>query len=298
MTNSSSFALELARRTMRAAGGTTVPEVPKVPGVPGVDGKEQQTLIAVSPIGPVEIDPLTGKPKTADGTAAPVGPSANPMVAAAMEMVGSGGGGDGGSNFGGSDSSGSAGDVNGSGYGGGSGDAPGNTGGSPAGDGTGVMARGGMAKNGKTKRVMPHVGAIHSHVAGRTDHLPMHVKSGSYVVPADIISAMGEGNTMAGFKTAKILFGGNPYKGGNVYEQGKSPYNAQLPGKAEGGEVSDGNLVPIIAAGGEYVIPPEAVVQLGKGDLDHGHQILDSFVKKMRAKTIKTLSKLPGPKKD
>ena len=48
--------------------------------------------------------------------------------------------------------------------------------------------------------IKPHIGPIHSAVAGRTDHLPMHVPSGSYVIPADIISAMGEGNTMAGFK--------------------------------------------------------------------------------------------------
>ena len=38
--------------------------------------------------------------------------------------------------------------------------------------------------------IIPHVGPIQSHVAGRTDHLPMHVKSGSYVIPADIISSM------------------------------------------------------------------------------------------------------------
>jgi hypothetical protein len=56
--------------------------------------------------------------------------------------------------------------------------------------------------------------------------------------------------------------------------------------------------VPIVAAGGEYVIAPEDVVDLGGGDLDHGHQVLDSFVKKMRAKTVETLRKLPGPKKD
>jgi hypothetical protein len=56
--------------------------------------------------------------------------------------------------------------------------------------------------------------------------------------------------------------------------------------------------VPIVAAGGEYVIPPEDVVHIGGGDLDHGHKVLDAFVKKMRQKTIKTLQSLPGPKKD
>jgi hypothetical protein len=145
-----------------------------------------------------------------------------------------------------------------------------------------------------------HEGPIHSNVAGRTDHLPMHVKSGSYVIPADIISAMGEGNSMAGFKVANSIFK-QPFYGtsgpgaGMPYGASPMPYGASMPHKAEGGEV---DTVPIVAAGGEYVIPPEDVVRLGAGDLDHGHSILDEFVKKYRTKTIKTLQKLPGPKKD
>lgn len=147
-------------------------------------------------------------------------------------------------------------------------------------------------------RVKPHVGPIQSHVAGRTDHLPMHVKSGSYVIPADIISAMGEGNTMAGFKAAKLVFKGTPYNvKGSMYGQPMSPYGAGLPTKAEGGSIKE-DLVPIVAAGGEYVVSPEEVLLIGKGDLDHGHRVLDAFVKKMRNKTINTLKKLPGPKKD
>lgn len=297
-----------------------------------------------------------------------------------------------------------------------------------------------------------HKGAIHSAVAGRTDHLPMHVASGSYVIPADIISAMGEGNSMAGFKVAKSIFSrdnGDVTKGGPYGETGGMPYGMDTPGKATGGPTggnpkaaaaaaagnksvianqaasamyaqqankqygtpipshlqgialpsnssgqhssgqytglwdhingggpgaglfpnlfgggnkgapasgsqptgtqtngpsflnqaapiiggmihpvlgligmgikkndqgvsgfqnlgnklgmaSGGSAdgVPIVAAGGEYVIPPEDVVHIGGGDLDHGHKVLDAFVKKMRQKTIKTLQGLPGPKKD
>lgn len=137
--------------------------------------------------------------------------------------------------------------------------------------------------------VVHHEGPIHSPVAGRTDHLPMHVKSGSYVIPADIISAMGEGNTMAGFKAAKMIFEGAPYDATD---------SSAIPTKAAGGAATDGALVPIVAAGGEYVIAPHHVERLGNGDMAHGHKVLDSFVKKMRTKTIKTLQKLPGPKKD
>jgi hypothetical protein len=54
--------------------------------------------------------------------------------------------------------------------------------------------------------------------------------------------------------------------------------------------------VPIIAAGGEYVIPPEKVQEIGGGDLDRGHEILDAFVKLVRKQHVKTLRKLPPPK--
>lgn len=153
-------------------------------------------------------------------------------------------------------------------------------------------ARKHRAGGGLTKKVMapsppkgvnikPHVGPIHSAVAGRTDHLPMHVPSGSYVIPADIISAMGEGNTMAGFKIMNDItkmYGGLP------------------KAFADGGMA--GEKVPIVAAGGEYVIPPEVVINIGNGDMESGHTELDDFVKKMRANTVKTLRNLPPPKKD
>ena len=131
------------------------------------------------------------------------------------------------------------------------------------------------------KQVKPHIGPIHSAVAGRTDHLPMHVPSGSYVIPADIISAMGEGNTMVGFKIMNDI----------VKQYGDLPKAYAAGGSAD-------SLVPIIAAGGEYVIPPEVVASMGDGDMDAGHKELDAFVLKMRAKTVKTLKELAPPKKD
>ena len=140
-----------------------------------------------------------------------------------------------------------------------------------------------------------HTGPIHSAVAGRTDHLPMNVPSGSYVIPADIISSMGEGNTMAGFKHMRRIFGGTPYSGQPApYGAEGGPYGEPMPGKAAGGAAT----VPIIAAGGEYVLTPEQVLHAGAGDLDRGHRVLDEFVKRMRAETVKTLKSLPGPKRD
>jgi hypothetical protein len=124
-----------------------------------------------------------------------------------------------------------------------------------------------------------HTGPIHSPVAGRTDHLNMHVPSGAYVIPADIVSALGEGNTMAGFRAVKMMFN-------------------KAQGYAAGGETDTGEPVPIIAAGGEYVLSPAEVAWAGKGNIDVGHKALDEWVKDTRAELISTLKKLPGPKRD
>jgi len=149
-----------------------------------------------------------------------------------------------------------------------------------------------------------HSGPIHSVVAGRTDHLPMHVPTGAYVLPADIVSSHGEGNTINGFKNLESVFG---FMGGSPYHQGAMPFGqgsgmyggAGEYHKAHGGEVHQHDIpVPIVAAGGEYVIHPHAVKRIGGGDMDHGHKVLDEFVLKSRKKTVKTLNKLPPPKKD
>ena len=148
-------------------------------------------------------------------------------------------------------------------------------------------ARHAKAEGGPMQRPAPtpgaadgvHLGPIHSPVAGRTDHLPMHVPSGAYVIPADIVSSLGEGNTMAGFRAVKMMFRDAP----------KGAY-------AEGGGV--GEPVPIVAAGGEYVLSPDEVIWAGKGDLDAGHRALDNWIKATRKDLIKTLQKLPGPKTD
>ncbi len=140
-----------------------------------------------------------------------------------------------------------------------------------------------------------HVGPIRSAVAGRTDHLPMHVPNGSYVLPAEHVSAHGEGNTLAGFKVLRRMFGGTPYGGGSMpYGASGGPYGAAMP-RADGGEAGS---VPIVAAGGEYVLSPEQVKWAGDGDLDLGHRVLDEFVKRFRKETVKTLKNLPGPRKD
>ena len=118
-----------------------------------------------------------------------------------------------------------------------------------------------------------HTGPIKSHVKGRTDHIAMTVPSGAYVVPADVISGMGQGNSDAGHLALAQRFGLTP------------------------GRYARGGGIKIMAAGGEHVIGPDDVRRIGGGNLDRGHEKLDKFVVEERKKLVNTLRKLPGPKK-
>lgn len=107
---------------------------------------------------------------------------------------------------------------------------------------------------------------------GRTDTVPMDVAAGSYVIPADIVSALGEGDTGAGMKAIDGMFGPHAEGGGK-------------------------DAVPIIAAGGEYVLSPAQVSKIAGGDLTKAHAMLDEWVKSTRAQHIQTLANLPGPER-
>jgi len=126
------------------------------------------------------------------------------------------------------------------------------------------------------------IGYIHSPVPGRTDKLPSTVPAGAYVIPADIVSGFGEGNSVAGGHFLEKLFHSGPYG---------------APRRAYGGRTGDHERRPVILAGGEFVVAPDAVRKFGGGSLDEGHEVLDRFVKRQRKELITTLKRLPGPKK-
>jgi hypothetical protein len=114
-------------------------------------------------------------------------------------------------------------------------------------------------------------------------------------LPAQHVSHLGSSNTLAGFKVLRRMFSGIPYGGkGGPYGKGRGPYDEPL-GRADGGEVDPG--VQIVAAGGEWVIPPEVVTWIGDGDMKRGHKVLDEWVLQNKAEHAKTLAKLPGPAK-
>lgn len=128
-------------------------------------------------------------------------------------------------------------------------------------------------------------GGLRSPIGGRTDRLAVKPRAGSYVIPADIVSGLGQGNTSAGMKVLDNMFKSGPF----------GMPKARLP-RATPRKYADGGKVDILAAGGEYIIPPDSVAEIGGGDMAAGHDVLDAFVAQIRDSTIKDMQALPGPK--
>lgn len=102
------------------------------------------------------------------------------------------------------------------------------------------------------------------------------VPEGSYVIPADISAALGNGNSLVGLQMLQQL-GGNPVQG-----QGDGTSDS-IPVQGPSG--------PIQLSNGEVVFAPQLVDQFG------GSGAFDSFVKNARDKYLKTLGAFPPPKK-
>ena len=133
-------------------------------------------------------------------------------------------------------------------------------------------------------------GLITSPIAGRTDRLPMDVAPNSYVIPADIVSGLGQGNTLAGGRILDAMLKNGPH----MQAAQASPAGGQQ-GFADGGATE--GTTPIVTAGGEFICSPEMVAAIGGGDMDKGHKILDNMVLQVRKQTVKQIQDLPKPKK-
>lgn len=151
-------------------------------------------------------------------------------------------------------------------------------------------------------------GFIHSPVPGRTDLINANVPVGSYVIPADIISGVGEGNSLAGAAVIQRGLSVGPFgvpipaprRGGVGIPRPPARFTEPLmgPASAKGGKVKqqEGDPTPILAAGGEMVVPPHIVRAWGGGNLTKGHQVLDHWVINKRKEIAQKMLKLPGPK--
>lgn len=167
------------------------------------------------------------------------------------------------------------------------------------------MAAGGMAGVGQMPwfakaeaRNLVHSGPIMSAVPGRTDRHNMNLASGSYVLPSAAVAHLGQQNTMAGMKVLTNMLGGGGPKIGQGMGAPKPPHMMGIPGDRGGARGErNGNIVPVITAGGEYVVTPEQVARLGDGDVKFGHRILDAWVQHLHKDAAKTIKNLPPPAK-
>jgi len=157
-------------------------------------------------------------------------------------------------------------------------------------------------------------GPVLSAVSGRTDAHKTAVPSGSYVIPADIVSGRGQGNTLAGMNVLQRMFKMGPYgTGAGGIKPGRSmPGAMKAPGMqsivmARGGGKQRGTVgtpTPVHLAGGELVIPPNKVLETVQRltgrphSLKQAHEVLDKWVVKERKELRAKLAKLPGPVKD
>lgn len=189
------------------------------------------------------------------------------------------------------------------------------------------MAAGGMASPKPISQYPPFTtrqaarsfaGPIRGLTSGRGDKKMATVKAGSFVVPAHVLSALGKGNTEAGFRVMNSIFSGPggfnaKLKGGRARFPGVAKATTTPSLKfADGGGLGDLSMaaagdpvasnmiedehVPIQISDGEYVIPPEKVAEIGGGDIEVGHELLRRFSDKIKHRFIKDLKKIPGPK--
>lgn len=142
----------------------------------------------------------------------------------------------------------------------------------------------------KVKAPLVKGGFLHSTIPGRTDRLATRVKSGSHIIPADVVSSLGQGNSLAGARHLDMTMRALPTAG---FARGGSPSASHRSPPHHRPESHE----PVLLAGGEYVIDPHEVVAIGGGDAKRGHDILDRMIVRVRRKEAKKMLKLPGPKK-
>lgn len=147
----------------------------------------------------------------------------------------------------------------------------------------------------------PATGFLNGATAGRADSLKTQAPSGSYVLPADVVAGLGEGNSLAGARVVQDMLSTGPHgipmpRGGGRNTIPRPPALGDLRQfAAKGGDIGGDDTTPVALSHGEYVVTPQDVSSLGGGDLKRGHRILDAFVLHVRKKHIAKLKSLPGP---
>lgn len=160
-------------------------------------------------------------------------------------------------------------------------------------------------------------GLLHGATPGRADQIKTQAPPGAYVIPADVIAGLGQGNNLAGAKAMQEYLNTGPWgtplpRGGRGHTIPRAPASPTGHTSADG-EFAAGGGVPIFEAkqrskggpnlgdspvdlsDGEFVVHPSDCDRFGRGDRTRGHRHFDRFVKQKRKEQIRTLQNLPGP---
>ena len=143
----------------------------------------------------------------------------------------------------------------------------------------------------------PDSGFIPGQAGGRADTRPKTVERGSYILPSDIVSAVGDGNSIAGAAKLGKMFNTGPFGAKTPKIKGRPLKTTKIiRQRFQDGGMMEGDTADIMASDGEVILDPATLIAKF-GDLDLAHDALDQFVVQMRKQNVKKLSKLPGPKR-
>ena len=104
------------------------------------------------------------------------------------------------------------------------------------------------------------------------------LEKGSFVIPADVVSDTGDGNTEAGFAKLNTMFGGG-------YVQSKAmggPIKGSTGGLDDLRQTTVEGSQAAAVSDGEYVVPRGDVARIGDGSVSDGSEKLYNFLKQIR----------------
>lgn len=155
-------------------------------------------------------------------------------------------------------------------------------------------------------------GFLNGATAGRADQVKTQAPPGAYVIPADVIAGLGEGNSLSGARVMQGLLDSGPYGTRLPRAGGRNtiPRPPHLPSNLKSGgtipifnpkERANGGAntgeTPVDLSDGEFLIHPADVDRFGNGDRSRGHAFFDKWVVRKRKEHISKLKSLPGPVK-
>jgi hypothetical protein len=139
---------------------------------------------------------------------------------------------------------------------------------------------------------------------GRADAVKTSSPSGSYILPAEMVSGLGEGNGLAGARLIQEMTSTGPFGTSlprMTHGRGPpSPPHVQAATNAKGGGVQNGpeERTPVALSHMEYKLTPrDCIVMVSKMvghpvPLDYAHRVLDKWVKFEHKRHAEKLAKL------